>query len=93
MTNQEELLRGLKKYKKKSLYRTARTKGEVRDNIGFDFSEQLLARTTSPYLRRNKNISTFLTFLNDYLSNLIRAVKWIQIHRVYTVDKDYEYID
>jgi len=93
MVNQEELLKGLKNYKKQSLYRTARTKGEVRDNIGFDFSEQLLTRTTSPHIRRNQNISTFLTFLNDYLSNLIRAVKWIQVHRVYTVDKDYQYID
>ena len=90
---QEELLKDLKKYKKVSLYRIARTKGEERKNLGFDYRESLLERTTSSHLRRNDNIRTFLTFVNDYFVNLIRAVKWIQIHRVYTVDKDYQYID
>jgi hypothetical protein len=93
MANQEELLKNLKKYKKTSLYRVARTRGEQRDNIGFDFADSIMERTTSTHLRRNENISTFMTFLSDYFANLIRAVKWVQIHRVYTVDKHYEYID
>lgn len=93
MVNQEELLKNLKKYKKTSLYRVARTRGEQRDNIGFDYADSIMERTTSTHLRRNENINTFMTFLSDYFVNLIRAVKWIQIHRVYTVDKHYEYID
>jgi hypothetical protein len=93
MVNQEELLKNLKKYKKTSLYRVARTRGEQRDNIGFDYTGSIMERTTSTHLRRNENINTFMTFLGDYFENLIRAVKWIQIHRVYTVDKHYEYID
>jgi hypothetical protein len=91
--NQEELLTGLKNYKKKSLYREARTRGEERKNVGFDYREKLMDKTTSFHLRRNPTTNTFLTFLTDYFTNIIKGVKWIQLHRVYTVDKDYEYID
>ena len=50
-------------------------------------------KTTSSHLRRNPTVNTFLSFLTDYFTNLIRGVKWVSIHRVYTVDKDYEYIN
>jgi hypothetical protein len=90
---QEELLKGLKKYKKKSLYKVARTAGEQRKNLGFDYREVIMKKTTSKHLQRNPTVDTFLSFLTDYFTNLIRGVKWIQIHRVYTVPKDYEYID
>ena len=93
MEEQEELLKGFKKYKKKSLYKEARTRGEERKNLGFDYKEHLMEKTTSRHLRRNPTANTFLTFMTDYFANIIRGVKWIQIHRVYTVDKDYEYID
>lgn len=93
MINQEDLIKDLKKYKKKSLYKIARTSGEQRKNIGFDYRKSIMNRTTSEHLRRNETASTFMTFLTDYFANLIRGVKWIQLHRVYTVDKDYEYID
>lgn len=93
MSNREELLQGLKKYKKKSLYRIARTAGEQRKNLGFDYREVMLEKVTSKHLHRNDTVYTFMSFLSDYFANLVRAVKWIQLHRVYTVDKDYEYID
>lgn len=90
---QEKLLKGLKQYKKKSLYNLARTAGENRKHIGFDYREMLLEKTTSSHLKRNQTANGFLGFLTDYFANIIRGVKWIQIHRVYTVDKNYEYID
>ena len=90
---QEKLFSGLKKYKKKSLYREARTRGERRENLGFDYREEIMNKTTSKHLNRNSTANGFLSFLTDYFSNIIGGVKWIQIHRVYTVDKDYEYID
>lgn len=91
--NEEVLLKNLKTYKKKSLYKIARTSGEERKNLGYNYSENIMAKTTSSHLRRNSKINNFLSFLTDYFANIIKGVKWIQIHRVYTVDKDYEHIN
>lgn len=83
----------LKSYKKESLYKIALTKGEQRKNLGYNFKETLMEKTLSKHIVRNKTITGVLSYITDYFVNLIKAVKWIQIHRVYTVDKDYEYID
>jgi hypothetical protein len=80
-------------YKKQSLYKIALTKGEHRKNLGYDYTKTLMEKTVSKHTSRNPIIEGFLSYITDYFVNLIRAVKWVQIHRVYTVDKDYEYID
>jgi hypothetical protein len=91
--NNDILFKDLKKYKKQSLYKIARLKGEQRKNLGYNYTETLMDKTLSGHTTRNSTIDGFLTFITDYFVNLIKAVKWVQIHRVYTVDKDYEYID
>ena len=80
-------------YKKKSLYRISRTFGKTRLHNGFDYSNSVMKKTLSPHIYRNKTMSDFLIYLNDYIVNLINAVKKFNVRRVYTVDKDYEYID
>lgn len=89
----EDILKGLKKYKKQSLYKIARTEGEERLNIGFDYTEVLMHKSTSKHIQRNSTANNFLSFITDYFVGIIKGVKWIQLHRVYTVDKDYEYIN
>lgn len=81
------------KYKKKSLYKIARTFGETRLNTGFDYTDSIMKKTLSPYIYRNTNMFNFITYLNDYIVNLINGIKKFKIRRVYTVNKDYEYID
>ena len=80
-------------YKKKSLYKIARTAGEERLNTGFDYTDSVMKKSVSPIILRNETMSIFITYLNDYVVNLINAIKKIKIRRNYIVSKDYEYID
>lgn len=82
------------KYKKPSLYKVARTAGEERLNTPFKYSEgnEIVKRTISPHILRNPVAEKFLQFINDHTSLMYKAITWIRLKRVYTVDKDYEYI-
>lgn len=83
------------KYKKKSLYKIARTTGEQRLNTPFDYTKGnvLVKKTISPRLFRNPVVETFLQFINDHTVLMFKSATWIKLKRVYTVDKDYEYIN
>jgi len=80
-------------YRKKSLYKIARTFGDERINTGYDYTDTVMKKTLSPYIFRNATMTNFITYINDYIVNLINATKKFKVRRVYTVDKDYEYID
>ena len=80
-------------YRKKSLYKTAYTFGEDRKNLGFDYTKKIMEKSLSPYIHRNPMMSAFVTYLNDYVVNLITAIKKFKMRRIYTVDKDYQHID
>lgn len=80
-------------YRKNSLYKIARKAGEKRLNVGFNYRDEVMKRTVSPHMLRNPLMANFLTFINDYVVNLINGARRIKISRNYTVDKDYEYID
>jgi hypothetical protein len=90
----EQLTEDLFKYKKKSLYKIARTAGEERLNTPFPYTEgnEVVKRTISPYILRNPVVEKFLQFINDHTVLMFKATTWIKLKRVYTVDKDYEYI-
>lgn len=80
-------------YKKKSLYKLARNRGEQRLNLSFDYTNDVITRTISKHLLRVPIIAYFTVYLNDYFVNLINTVKIVKIFRVFSVDKDYEYIN
>ena len=90
----ELITQDLFKYKKKSLYKIARTAGEQRLNLPFEYSQnnEIVRRTMSPHILRNPVVEKFLQFINDHVRLTFKAVSWIKLKRVYTVDKDYEYI-
>jgi len=80
-------------YKKVSLYKLAMTYGEKRLNLDYDYTDTVMSRTLSAALFRNPILATFLVYVNDYVVNLINAVKKVKISRNYTVPKDYQYIN
>jgi hypothetical protein len=80
-------------YRKVSLYKLAKTRGEQRVNLTFDYRKDVISKTISKHLLRVPIIYYFTEYLNDYFVNLIDTVKVIRIFRVFSVDKDYEYIN
>jgi hypothetical protein len=90
----EEITSDLFKYKRPSLYKIARTAGEERLNTPFNYSDnnEVIKRTISPHITRNPVVEKFLQFINDHTVLMYKATTWFKLKRVYTVDKDYEYI-
>jgi hypothetical protein len=84
----ESLYKGLLKYKLKKLYSSRKTRKDNRLNLGYDYSESLMQRNMSSHVLRNQTISDFISFINDYLMNLIRSIKMMQQYKNYTVKKD-----
>jgi len=62
-------------------------------NEGFDYSKVLMQKTTSNYLFKNKNLSEFLSYINDIMVNCIETVKYLRIYDNYNVSKDYKKIN
>lgn len=80
-------------YKKPSLYNIAKTAGEERLNIAYDYRNEVMIRNISPHLLRVPIINYFVIYLNDYFVNLISATKIVRIFRVFSVNKDYQHIN
>lgn len=84
----ESLYKDLLKYKLKNLYSGAKTRKDNLLNKGFDYSDSLMQRNLSGHITRNQTISDFISFINDYLSEIINAVKRLQQWKNFTVKKD-----
>lgn len=80
-------------YKKPSLYSLAKTSGEQRSNIAFDYTNDVIKRSISKHLLRVPIIYWFTVYMNDYFVNLINTTKKVRIFRVFSVNKDYQYIN
>jgi hypothetical protein len=80
-------------YKKPSLYNLARTAGEERLNVAYDYKNEVMSRNISKHLLRVPIIFYFTVYLNDYFVNLINTTKVVRIFRVFSVNKDYQYIN
>ena len=87
------LYKDLLAYKRKSLYKAARTRKDARLNVGADYQEiGLLQRMLSRHIQRNQTLSEFISFLNDYLLNILRGPRFLKGYKNYTVKKDDKYI-
>jgi len=93
MSWNNNVLTGRFGYKKISLYNLARTAGEDRTNIGFDYRKEVMSRNISKHLLRVPIIYYYVLYLNDYFVNLIDTAKKVRIFRVFSVNKDYQYIN
>ncbi len=89
----DNALNGRFGYKKPSLYDLARTSGEKRINIAFDYTNEVVKRSVSKHLLRVPIVNWFTVYMNDYFVNLINTTKKVRIFRVFSVNKDYQYIN
>jgi hypothetical protein len=89
----DDILNSSFSYKKPSLYKLARKRGENRLNLSYDYTNDLIFKSISSHLLRVPIIYYFCVYLNDYFVNLINTNKMVRIFRVFSVDKDYEYIN
>lgn len=76
-----------------SLYDTVDEYNWVLKNTGFDYENNLMEVSTSPYLQRNPTMKAFFPYLNKMLSHLINSVKYLRNFNNYAVRKDYKYIN
>lgn len=87
------LYKDLLAYKRKSLYKVAKTRKDSRLNVGADYQDLgLLQRMLSKHIQRNQTLSEFISFLNDYLLNILRGNRFLKGYKNYTVKKDDKYI-
>ena len=77
-----------------SLYRATREEGWVLKNTGFDYADNLLRNTMSPYMFRNRRLRAFLEiYLNPIMVFYISRVKYLRIYFNYAVPKWYQKIN
>jgi hypothetical protein len=87
------LYKDLLAYKRRSLYKVARTRKDSKLNVGSDYQDRgLLQNMLSKHIQRNQTISEFIDFLNDYLLNILKGPRFLKGYKNYTVKKDDTYI-
>jgi hypothetical protein len=88
-----DLYSGLYRYKRQSLYKIAKTAGEERKNVGYNYKDTIFRKTMSSHMFRNQTLSDFLGFANDFWVQMVDGIKQYKIFKVYSVDKDYKNIN
>lgn len=87
------LYKDLLAYKRQSLYKAAKTRKDSRLNVGADYQEVgLFQRMISRHIQRNQTMNEFVSFLNDYLLNILKGNRFLRGYKNYTVKKDDKYI-
>lgn len=87
------LYKDLLTYKRKSLYKTAKTRKDSRLNVGSDYqSTGLLSNMLSKHIQRNITLKSFIDLLDDYLLNILKGNRFLRGYNNYTVKKDDKYI-
>ncbi len=87
------LYKDLLAYKRQSLYKAAKTRKDSRLNVGADYQEiGLFQRMISRHIQRNQTMNEFVSFLNDYLLNILKGNRFLRGYKNYTVKKDDKYI-
>ena len=87
------LYKDLLAYKRKSLYKAAKTRKDSMLNVGSDYqSTGLLSNMLSKHIQRNVTLKAFIDFLDDYLLNALKAPRFLKGYKNYTVKKDDKYI-
>ena len=84
----EAPFKDLLRYKRVKVYDVAKHRKDSRLNTGYDYKDNLFNLMTSKHIRRNQIIKEFMLFLNDYLYNVIKGVKYLKVFKNYTVEKD-----
>ncbi len=78
---------------KVSLYNLTYYRNESLKNLGFDYKDVLIRKTSSNYLFKNINMDGFLKYINDIMVHHIENVKYIRTFFNYTVPYNYKKIN
>jgi len=84
----ESLFKDLLKYKLLNLYDAAKTRKDSRLDLGINYQDKLMQRNLSSHILRSQTMSDFISFLNDYLMNIIKTIKKTQQWNNFTVKKE-----
>jgi hypothetical protein len=89
MAQNEDMLNGLFKNTKISIYDATDSAKDDRKNTGYDFSEDLMRKNLSPLLFKNEYLANFINLIQLPIIRFINTVTTLRVYKSYTVKKDY----
>jgi len=89
MAQNEDILEGLFKNTKISIYDVTDSAKDDRKNTGYDFSEDLMRKNLSPLLFKNEYLANFINLIQLPIIRFINTVTTLRVYKSYTVKKDY----
>jgi hypothetical protein len=89
MAQNEDMLDGLFKNTKISIYDATDSAKDDRKNTGYDFSEDLMRKNLSPLLFKNEYLANFINLIQLPIIRFINTVTTLRVYKSYTVKKDY----
>ena len=89
MAQNEDILEGLFKNTKISIYDATDSAKDDRKNTGYDFSEDLMRKNLSPLLFKNEYLANFINLIQLPIIRFINTVTTLRVYKSYTVKKDY----
>jgi hypothetical protein len=89
MAQNEDILEGLFKNTKISIYDATDSAKDNRKNTGYDFSEDLMRKNLSPLLFKNEYLANFINLIQLPIIRFINTVTTLRVYKSYTVKKDY----
>jgi hypothetical protein len=89
MAQNEDILEGLFKNTKISIYDATDSAKDNRKNTGYDFSEDLMRKNLSPLLFKNEYLANFINLIQLPIIKFINTVTTLRVYKSYTVKKDY----
>jgi hypothetical protein len=89
MAQNEDMLDGLFKNTKISIYDATDSAKDDRKNTGYDFSQDLLRKNLSPLLFKNEYLANFINLIQLPIIKFINTVTTLRVYKSYTVKKDY----
>jgi hypothetical protein len=89
MAQNEDMLDGLFKNTKISIYDATDSAKDDRKNTGYDFSQDLMRKNLSPLLFKNEYLANFINLIQLPIIKFINTVTTLRVYKSYTVKKDY----
>lgn len=89
MAQNEDILEGLFKNTKISIYDATDSAKDDRKNTGYDFSQDLMHKNLSPLLFKNEYLANFINLIQLPIIKFINTVTTLRVYKSYTVKKDY----
>jgi hypothetical protein len=89
MAQNEDMLEGLFKNTKISIYDATDSAKDDRKNTGYDFSQDLMRKNLSPLLFKNEYLANFINLIQLPIIKFINTVTTLRVYKSYTVKKDY----